>query len=141
MNFFPRYRLQSSFFFAVAVVTFLSLPEAVAQEGMEQQTVSQEVIENFKEVQKAAREKRIEEAVQENKDWNRPARFFSQVDALLSLHGTGKWTDTARSDGVRHHSFLPGPGKIAYIKPGWGIDNSELIDREFTLEVGFRWFF
>jgi len=33
------------------------------------------------------------------------------------------------------------PGKIGYIKPGWGIDNSELIDRDFTLEVGFRWFF
>jgi len=33
------------------------------------------------------------------------------------------------------------PGKIGYIKPGWGIDNSELIDREFTIEVGFRWFF
>jgi hypothetical protein len=33
------------------------------------------------------------------------------------------------------------PGKIAYIKPGWGIDNSELTDRESTLEVRFRWFF
>jgi len=33
------------------------------------------------------------------------------------------------------------PGKIAYVKPGWGIDNSELTDRESTLEVGFRWFF
>ena len=33
------------------------------------------------------------------------------------------------------------PGKIAYIKPGWGIDNSELTDRESTIEVGFRWFF
>jgi len=33
------------------------------------------------------------------------------------------------------------PGRIAYIKPGWGIDNSEPIDREFTFEVGFRWFF
>jgi hypothetical protein len=33
------------------------------------------------------------------------------------------------------------PGKIGYIKPGWGIDNSELTDRDFTLEVGFRWFF
>lgn len=33
------------------------------------------------------------------------------------------------------------PGKIVYIKPGWGIDNSETIDRESTLEVGFRWFF
>ena len=33
------------------------------------------------------------------------------------------------------------PGKIAYIKPGWGIDNSEDIDRKTTFEVGFRWFF
>jgi hypothetical protein len=33
------------------------------------------------------------------------------------------------------------PGKIAYIKPGWGIDNSELVDRDNTFEVGFRWFF
>jgi hypothetical protein len=33
------------------------------------------------------------------------------------------------------------PGKIAYVKPGWGINNSESTDRESTLEVGFRWFF
>ena len=33
------------------------------------------------------------------------------------------------------------PGRIAYIKPGWGIDNSESTDRESTIEVGFRWFF
>jgi hypothetical protein len=33
------------------------------------------------------------------------------------------------------------PGKIGYIKPGWGIDNSEVTDRDTTLEVGFRWFF
>ena len=33
------------------------------------------------------------------------------------------------------------PGKIAYIKPGWGIDNSEDTDRDSTFEVGFRWFF
>lgn len=33
------------------------------------------------------------------------------------------------------------PGKIAYIKPGWGIDNSEPTDRKFTFELGFRWFF
>lgn len=32
-------------------------------------------------------------------------------------------------------------GKIAYIKPGWGINNSELVDRDDTFEVGFRWFF
>jgi hypothetical protein len=33
------------------------------------------------------------------------------------------------------------PGKIAYVKPGWGIKNSEQTDRESTVEVGFRWFF
>jgi hypothetical protein len=33
------------------------------------------------------------------------------------------------------------PGRIAYIKPGWGIQNSESTDRDFTVEVGFRWFF
>jgi hypothetical protein len=33
------------------------------------------------------------------------------------------------------------PGKIAYIKPGWGINNSEPTDRESGLEFGFRWFF
>ena len=33
------------------------------------------------------------------------------------------------------------PGKIAYIKPGWGIDNSEPTDRGDTFEIGFRWFF
>lgn len=33
------------------------------------------------------------------------------------------------------------PGKIAYIKPGWGIGNSESTDRDSTFEFGFRWFF
>jgi len=33
------------------------------------------------------------------------------------------------------------PGKIAYIKPGWGLDNSEPTDRRWTVELGFRWFF
>jgi len=33
------------------------------------------------------------------------------------------------------------PGRIAYIKPGWGIDNSQGTDRKFTFEAGFRWFF
>ena len=33
------------------------------------------------------------------------------------------------------------PGKIGYIKPGWGIDNSEVTDRETTFEFGFRWIF
>jgi hypothetical protein len=33
------------------------------------------------------------------------------------------------------------PGRIAYIKPGWGISNSESTDRKNTVEAGFRWFF
>jgi len=33
------------------------------------------------------------------------------------------------------------PGRIAYIKPGWGVDNSEDTDRESTFEIGYRWFF
>jgi len=33
------------------------------------------------------------------------------------------------------------PGRIGYIKPGWGLGNSEEFDRDFTFEVGFRWFF
>jgi len=33
------------------------------------------------------------------------------------------------------------PGRIGYIKPGWGIGNSEEFDRDFTFEAGFRWFF
>ena len=33
------------------------------------------------------------------------------------------------------------PGRIGYIKPGWGIENSEATDRDTTFEVGFRWFF
>ena len=34
------------------------------------------------------------------------------------------------------------PGRIVYVKPGWGIDTDEAAgDRDFTLEVGFRYFF
>jgi hypothetical protein len=32
-------------------------------------------------------------------------------------------------------------GNVAYVKPGWGIDNSEMTDRNSTLEVGWRLFF
>jgi hypothetical protein len=31
-------------------------------------------------------------------------------------------------------------GQILYFKPGWGIDNDEPGDRDFTFEVGFRYF-
>jgi hypothetical protein len=32
------------------------------------------------------------------------------------------------------------PGRIFYIKPGYGFD-PDPVDRKWTLEVGFRWFF
>ena len=32
-------------------------------------------------------------------------------------------------------------GQVAYIKPGWGIDNSAETDRKSTLEFGWRYFF
>ena len=31
-------------------------------------------------------------------------------------------------------------GEIFYVKPGWGLDNDQPGDREFTLEIGFRYF-
>jgi len=33
------------------------------------------------------------------------------------------------------------PGRIGYIKPGWGLGDTEALDRDFTFEAGFRWFF
>ena len=33
------------------------------------------------------------------------------------------------------------PWGAAYVKPGFGIDNSEDSDRDFTFEIGFRYFF
>jgi hypothetical protein len=33
------------------------------------------------------------------------------------------------------------PGRIGYIKPGWGIENSAGTDRKTTFEAGFRWQF
>jgi hypothetical protein len=32
-------------------------------------------------------------------------------------------------------------GRIIYIKPGWGVENSEATDRKSTIEFGVRWFF
>ena len=42
--------------------------------------------------------------------------------------------------------FAPEFGKMlpfgaAYVKPGWGIDNDRESDREFTFEIGIRYFF
>jgi hypothetical protein len=308
-----KYRLLSSFLFfflSVAVVTFYSLPVAVAQEGQEQQEVSKGEIEKYKDTKKAAKEERIEKAVQENQTGTDPRDFslkwmpfyrytelengltqqdltafgtvpftprlgmfyelplaqyrdFSDIpgvapgtdaigmgdmdlkflykpkaleftygkegkksgnvllgtdfvlptatdDALggnallfapilgfvfdMPLHGfvaalnlyyfdvykedfapntsryVGRWfymqpltrpgpwwggfflmpefqpiydfdtKDFSSWIGVELGKVLA-PGKIAYIKPGWGLDNSEPTDRDFTFEVGFRWFF
>ncbi len=33
------------------------------------------------------------------------------------------------------------PGRVVYVKPGWGASNSEPTDRKSTFEFGFRWFF
>jgi hypothetical protein len=308
-----KYRFLSNFLFillSVAVVTFFTLPVAVAQEREEQQEVSKEEIEKYKEVNKAAKEKKVEKAVQEDQTGTDPRAFsnkwmpyyrytelengliqqdvtafgtvpfsprvgmfyevplaqyrdFSDVpgfppgtDAigmgdidlkfLLKpkalefaygkegkksgnvLLGTDFVLPTATDDALAGNALLfapivgvvfdmpfhgfvaalnlyyfdvykedsapetsryvgrwfymqpltrPGPwwggfflmpefqpvydfetddfsswigvelgkilapGKIAYIKPGWGLDNSELTDREFTVEAGFRWFF
>jgi hypothetical protein len=73
-----KYRLLSSFpffFLSVAVVTFYSLPAAVAQEGQEQQEVSKEEIEKYKETKKAAKEEKVEKAVQENQTGTDPRDF------------------------------------------------------------------
>jgi len=64
-----------SILFAVALATFLSLPAAVSQEGMEQQTVSQGDIERLKEVRKATRNQRVEENVEGNKTGTDPRDF------------------------------------------------------------------
>lgn len=36
---------------------------------------------------------------------------------------------------------LLGAGRIIYIKPGWGVKNTEATDRKSTIEFGVRWFF
>jgi hypothetical protein len=75
MIFLPRCRIKSSFFFAVAAVSCFCLPAAVAQEGSTQQAVSSEEVENFQETQRAAREERIEKAVESNKTGTDPRDF------------------------------------------------------------------
>ena len=305
-----KYRLLSSFLLAVAVVTFYSLPAAVAQEGQEQQEVSQEEVEKYKEAKKAAKKEKVEKAVKQDATGTDPRVFsnkwmpyyrYTELENGLTQHdltafGTFRFNDrvgmfyelplaqyrdfsdvsgvppgtdaigmgdidlkflwrpgalefsygkegkksasvmlgtdllfpTATDDALSGDAFLfapivafvfdmpfhgffaalnlyyfdvykkdsapetsryvgkwfymqpltkPGPwwgglfllpefqpiydfktndfslwigvelgkmlapGRIAYIKPGWGIDNSELTDRKFTFEVGFRWFF
>ena len=62
-------------FFAVAVTTLFRLPAAVAQEGMEQQTVSQGDIARLNEVKKAARNQRVEENIEGNETRTDPRDF------------------------------------------------------------------
>jgi hypothetical protein len=310
MNFFPKYRLVSSFLFLFALFIFYGLPLAFAQEVQEQPSVSQEDIEQYEDLKELAKEKRIDTAVQENKTGTDPRDFslkwmpfyrytklengltqqdltafgtvpfsrrlgmffevplaqyrdFSDISGVPAgtdaiglgdidlkflynpeslgftfgkdgkksgsiLLGTDFVLPTATDDALAGNALLfapivgvvvdmplhgffamlniyffdvykkdsapdtsryvgrwfymqpltpPGPwwgglylmpefqpiydfetkdfsswiglefgkmlspGKIAYIKPGWGIDNSELVDRDNTFEVGFRWFF
>ena len=75
INLLLRRRLQSSFFFLVALFTLYGLPVAVAQEGGEQPNASQEEIAKYEEIKELAKEKRIDAAVQENKTGTDPRDF------------------------------------------------------------------
>jgi len=72
----------------------------------------------------------------------RPGRWWGGIFALPELQPIYdfKTDDFSLWLGLEVGKLL-GPGKIAYIKPGWGLDNSEITDRKATLEFGFRWFF
>ena len=71
---------------------------------------------------------------------NVSAKELKQLKAQIQALYDFETNDFSAWIGVELGKMLA-PGRIAYIKPGWGIDNSELTDREFTFEVGFRWFF
>jgi len=74
-----KYRLQRSFLFiflSIAVVTFIGLPKAVAQESQDPQDVSKEEIEKYKEITKAAKKEKVEKAANEDKTGTDP-RVFS----------------------------------------------------------------
>jgi hypothetical protein len=75
MNLLPRCRIKSSFFIAAATVACFTLPAAVAQEGTGEQAVSSGKIEKFDEIQRAAKEERIEKAVKSNKTGTDPRDF------------------------------------------------------------------
>ncbi len=75
MNFFPIPRSLSGFFFLIALVIVVGLPVAVAQEGQEEPSVSQDDIEQYEELKELAKEKRIDAAVQENKTGTDPRDF------------------------------------------------------------------
>ncbi len=65
MNLLPRCRLQSRFFFLVALFTFYGLPVAIAQEEQDLPSSSEEEIEKYEEIQELAKQKRVDAAVQE----------------------------------------------------------------------------
>ena len=74
-----KYRLLSSFLLfllSVAVITFYGLPVAVAQEGQEQQDVSKEEVEKYKEVKKEAKREKVAKAVEQDATGTDP-RVFS----------------------------------------------------------------
>ena len=75
MNLLPRCRLQSGFFFLVALFTFYGLPVAVAQEEQDLPSSSEEEIEKYEDIQELAKQKRIDAAVQENQTGTDPRDF------------------------------------------------------------------
>jgi len=75
MNLLPKRRLQSSFFFLVALFTFYDLPVAIAQEGEPSLSVSQQEIAELKELLALAKQERIDAAVEGNKTGNDPRDF------------------------------------------------------------------
>ena len=73
-----KYRLLNRivlFFLSVAVVTLFSLP-AVAQERQEQQEVSKEEIEKYKDIKKAANKQQVDKVIKQDKTGTDP-RVFS----------------------------------------------------------------
>ena len=89
-----KYRLLSSFLLAVAVVTFYSLPAAVAQEKQEQQDVSKEEVEKYKEIKKEAKKQGAEIF------WLDEASIRSD-DPLLRTWGLKGQTPTVKTSGQR----------------------------------------
>jgi hypothetical protein len=72
-----------------------------------------------------------------------PGGIFGGIYALPEVQPIYDFEDS-------HFSFWVGPevgkllapGRILYVKPGWGVDpDGDKGDRRFTFEVGFRYFF
>ena len=87
-----KYRLLSTFllfFLSVAVITYLSLPVAAAQEKQEQQDVSKEEVEKYKEVKKAAKKEKVAKAVQEDATGTDP-RFLRICSRVKGSSGFRK---------------------------------------------------